>query len=318
LDEAAWIVETIKQRRLEGAAWSENMILCRTAYSARPVEGELIQEKIPYRFIGGMSLLQMAHVRDLLAVLRLRVNHRDELAWLRYLTLWNKIGEKSAARVIEQVTVCDSVEAAVEALAVALKNRQEIVELPNRLQGLDNQPSKAISVAFELLSPVLEPKYDNWQQRQRDFSLLERLAENHRTISGFLETYTLDPISSSEASPEQQNDEGLVTLITVHSAKGTECEACFVPAAQPGNYPHARSLDDPDAIEEERRVLYVALTRAKDELYISRHLSRGYGRTSWNAAAGAHYFLADLPTSLVDEQLKVSTARDWWDDDVIG
>ena len=173
-------------------------------------------------------------------------------------------------------------------------------------------------MARKLLEPLLEGRYDNWDVRKRDLALLERLAENHRTLSGFLETYTLDPISASEMTPEDQQDEGLVTLITVHSAKGTECEACFVPAVQPGNYPHSRSLDDDDAIEEERRVLYVALTRAKDELIISRHMSRGYGRTSWNAAAGAHYFLNNLPPHLVNSDSQFIRTSEYLDDDVIG
>ncbi len=319
LDEAEWIVDKIKQRHLEGSSWSENMILCRTAYSARPVEAELIQEKVPYRFVGGMSLLQMAHVRDLLAVLRTQVNFRDELAWIRYLTLWPKIGEVTAARIVEKVAAQSDDESASQALAMALSKRPEVFELPLRLRGLLEQPTKAIEVTRELLEPLLQPRYNNWDQRKRDLVLLERLAENHRTLSGFLETYTLDPISASEVTPEEQTDDGLVTLITVHSAKGTECEVCFVPAAQPGNYPHSRSLEDADAIEEERRVLYVALTRAKDELHISRHLSRGYGRTSWNAAAGAHYFLANLPSGLVSSQARnLLATRDYWDDDVIG
>ncbi|MCR9292008.1 MAG: ATP-dependent helicase [bacterium] len=318
LEEAEWIAETIKQRRLEGAAWSEHMILCRTAYSARPIEAELIREKIPYRFIGGMGLLQMAHVRDLLSVLRILVNYRDELAWVRYLTLWPKIGEVTAARIVERLAASETAEAAMQELAQALSKRPEIVELPAKLQALGDQPAAAIQLARELLEPILERKYDQWDQRKRDLVLLERLAENHRSISGFLETYTLDPISATEVDNDNQPDEGIVTLITVHSAKGTECEVCFVPAAQPGNYPHTRSLSDPDAIEEERRVLYVALTRAKDELYISRHLSRGYGRTSWNAAAGAHYFLGSLPAKLVQTKSRFAATQDWWDDGVIG
>ena len=119
-------------------------------------------------------------------------------------------------------------------------------------------------------------------------------------------------------TPEQHNEDGVVTLITVHSAKGTECEVCFVPAMQPGNYPHSRSLHDDDAVEEERRVLYVALTRAKDQLIVSRHLSRGYGRQSWNSAAGAAYFFNEVPRRLVQETSQFGRPRDYWDDGVIG
>lgn len=319
-EEATWIVQAIKERRAQGAPWSENMILCRSAYSARPIEAELIQEKVPYRFVGGMSLLQMAHVRDLLSALRAVINYRDELAWVRFLTLWPKIGEVTAARIVKQIVGQADEDSAFEAMDKALVKRTEVAEVPMRLRECVNDPTKAISVARELLEPLLEPKYDQWDSRKRDVALLERLSENHRTLSGFLETYTLDPVSASEVTPEnsETRDEGLVTLITVHSAKGTECEACFVPAAQPGNYPHSRSLDDEDAVEEERRVLYVALTRAKDELVISRHLSRGYGRMSWHSAAGSQYFLRDLPPRLVQEINRFESVQDFLDDDIIG
>lgn len=317
-DEAEWIVQAIKERRAQGADWSEHMILCRTTFSARPIEAMLIEENVPYQFIGGISLLQMAHVRDLLSALRLVVNYRDELAWMRYLTLWPKIGEVTAARILEQVVTQTTAENALERLVQALHKRSEIVALPVKLSGLAEQPARAIEVARGLLEPLLESKYDQWDNRKRDLVLIERLAEKHRSISGFLENYTLDPVSASEFPVEQEAEGGLVTLITVHSAKGTECDVCFVPAVQPGNYPHSRSLEDEDDIEEERRVLYVALTRAKNELILSRHLNRGYGRISWNAAAGSHYFLNHLPNRLVDGRTVLTNSRDYLDDDVIG
>ena len=318
LDEANFIVDTIKDRRTEGVPWSDHMVLCRSAYSARPIEAAMIQEKIPYRFIGGMSLLQMAHVRDLLSVLRAIVNYRDELAWVRYLTLFSRIGEVTAARLVEKISKSDSAEQAVERLQELLKTRPEVTSLPKRLLGHLDKPTRAIEVTREEMEKTLENKYDNWENRKRDLVLLERLAGNHRSVSGFLETYTLDPVSATEFTPEQQNEDGMVTLITVHSAKGTECEVCFVPAMQPGNYPHSRSLHDDDAVEEERRVLYVALTRAKDQLIVSRHLSRGYGRQSWNSAAGAAYFFNELPRKLVQETSQFQRPRDYWDDGVIG
>ena len=167
----------------------------------------------------------------------------------------------------------------------------------------------------------MEVKHDRWESRCKDFELLRRLAENHHSLQGFLETYTLDPVSATEFSAEDVQDEGTVTLITVHSAKGTEAEVCFVAAVQPGNYPHSRSLHDNDAVEEERRVLYVALTRAKHELNLSRSHSRGFERVSWNSAGGSRYFLENLPSELVDRASRFANLSYRWeeyDDDVIG
>ena len=317
LEEANWVAKSILGRHAQGTDWSENMILCRTAYSARPIEAELIAQKIPYRFIGGMGLLQMAHVRDLLALLRIMVNHRDELAWARYLTLWPRIGEATAARLIEKLLAQTDLQSAMKVLEESLAGRPDVWEPPQALMQLSERPAQAIEVARTALEPLLEAKYDNWEARVRDLVLLERLATSHRTLRGFLETYILDPVSASEAMSQSGPDEGLVTLITVHSAKGTECEVCFIPAAQAGNYPHVRSLSNQDEIEEERRVLYVAMTRAKDELILSRHLRRSYGRGSWNAAAETHYFLREVPAQLVDLRPCFERPYDYLRDDVI-
>lgn len=325
-DEAEWIVERIKHRKIEGASWSQNMILCRTAFSARPIEAQLIEQKIPYRFVGGISLLQMAHVKDLLSVLRVILNHRDELAWMRFLTLWPRIGEVSSGRILGQIILESSTPEAIRRLNDHMPKRPEIAKVPQSVMPYEGEPAQAIKVAAKQLQTVLEARYDRWDARQKDFELLARLAANHRSLQAFLETYTLDPISATDVDPSQDAEDGVVTLITVHSAKGTEADVCFVAAAQPGNYPHTRSLGDEDAVEEERRVLYVALTRARDELLITRSLSRGFARVSWNASQGSQYFLDDLPGSLVEWNTRMAgmhrTVKPiegfYDDDDVIG
>ena len=318
-DEAEWIVDSLKARQAQGKPWSDHMILCRTAYSARPIEGVLIEQKIPYRFVGGIGLLQTAHVRDLLAVLRSIVNQHDELAWIRFLTLWQGIGDITAARLLEKVMTQSDVPSALEALKAALPKRAEIVKVLSATLKHIDAPVSAIATARELLEPVLKPKYDRWEVRSKDLVLLEELARNHSSVSSFLDTYTLDPISASEVTAEQESEEGVVTLITVHSAKGTEAPVCYVAAAHSGNYPHSRSVSDPDAIEEERRVLYVALTRAQDELIITRHLSRPqYGRMSWNSSYNSHYFLEELPYRLIESGNYFSSSpSNYLNDDVI-
>lgn len=133
--------------------------------------------------------------------------------------------------------------------------------------------------------------------RKKDFDLLVRLAERYRSLMRFIETYTLDPITSTVASRLENQD--VVTLITVHSAKGTEAPVCYVIRVEPGMYPHIRSLGAEDDEEEERRILYVAMTRAKNELILTR--SEGPGSYSYGDAAEA-YFLSDVPDKLVEER----------------
>jgi DNA helicase-2/ATP-dependent DNA helicase PcrA len=149
----------------------------------------------------------------------------------------------------------------------------------------------------------MEKRYENWRVRCRDFNLLARLAGEHRSLSAFLEIYTLDPISISSANRLGQED--VVTLTTVHSAKGTQASVCYLIRVEPGMYPHMRSMGSQDQMEEERRILYVAITRAKDELI----LTRTWHDFSWPPASfygsggqsnrGVHYFLEDLPEPLV-------------------
>ncbi|QDV27169.1 ATP-dependent helicase [Aureliella helgolandensis] len=316
-DEAEWIVGRIMKRHAEGARWDDHMVLCRSAYVARPVEGLLIERKIPYRFVGGIGLLQMAHVRDLLSVLRVAVNYRDELAWMRYLTLWPRIGEVTAAKMVCKIVSTSSSSEAASVLDEAVGKRTEIAEAVHLVARQQRAPSEAIQQLTQNLEPLFETRYENWESRSKDFRLLGKLAAKHQDVATFLETYTLDPMSASEASPSEGDD--IVTLITVHSAKGTESKACYVVGVQPGNYPHTRSLDDAEAIEEERRVLYVALTRAEDELVLTRHFSRGPARVSWNAPVQTHYFLERLPKTLVDSKSLFGSLYDVsWDDDYIG
>ena len=172
-----------------------------------------------------------------------------------------------------------------------------------------------------VLEPVLSQKLDRWESRRRDFVLLEKLAERHRTLTGFLETYTLDPVYDSVR--QRPEDRDVVSVITVHSAKGTEAPVCYLLRAEPGVYPHARSLGDEDAEEEERRILYVAMTRARDELILTRTLDVG-GRTTFfggtrarHSPGGTAYFLDGVPGELVDSDLGDGADTDPWDDDVI-
>jgi DNA helicase II / ATP-dependent DNA helicase PcrA len=317
-EEAEWIVRFIMNRHRQGVAWQEHMVLCRSGFNARPIEAQLIEHKIPYRFVGGIGLLQMAHVRDLLSALRVVVNPRDELGWVRYLTLWPRIGEVTAARLTDQLRRSSDSPTAFQLLGTLIGDRKDVLEPLGALLKLLDAPCRAIQSIAKSLEDLLAIKYDNWESRSRDIKLIEKLAERHRTLGAFLETYTLDPISSTEASVGEDSDD-IVTLITVHSAKGTEAKTCFIAAANPGCYPHSRSLDSEESIEEERRILYVAMTRAKDELIISRSMTRGFSRTSWNASTGAHYFLDRLPMKLIEHKNHFARSHSYNDDDdVIG
>ncbi len=300
-DEASWIASDLLQRHEAGTKWSDHMVLVRSAWSAKTLEGALIDAEIPYRLIGGTSLLESAHVKDVLALCRAALNRNDELAWVRYLKCWPKIGDVTAAKTIACLLESDPAEDLLDIVKSVLPKRDDIATGIELVRQYRNQPAKAIRNATEHMSQTFHHRYDRYESRLADLRLLADLATRYKDLLGFVETYTLDPVSNSEAQQIEQND--LLTLITVHSAKGTEAPVCYCLGVQPGMYPHMRSLGDRDAEEEERRVLYVALTRAQDELIITR--SGDDSRTLFHAgsyvySAGSPYFLEYLPPRLVE------------------
>jgi DNA helicase-2/ATP-dependent DNA helicase PcrA len=154
----------------------------------------------------------------------------------------------------------------------------------------------------EQLKPVVSQRYDHWQQRVKDLDLLEKVARNYRSTSQFIDDFTLEPMNDTQIRNDSTED--ALTLITVHSAKGTEAPVCIVAAATQTNYPHVRSLGDLDAEEEERRVLYVACTRAKDELILTRaSTNRNAFWVQHSPAVGEPYFLEEVPEHLVESTL---------------
>lgn len=312
-DEARWIGEDLVERHEAGGLWADHMVLTRTAFAARALEGVLVEKEIPYRFIGGTSLMQAAHVKDLLCLLRASLNHHDELAWTRYLTLWPGIGDVTAARKIAAMHGCPDLSAALALLRDTPRSGPDLVAPPATVGALTDQPPRAAAAAAEALEPLLSKRYERWDNRKRDLKLLVRLAERHSSLAAFLETYALEPVYATDR--DRDEDEDAVTLITVHSAKGTEAPVCYLIRVEPGVYPHVRSVGDDDAEEEERRILYVALTRAQDELILTR--TRNFrGRTVFHSGARAGggrspYLLQGLPSSLAD--LEEGDAEDDWD-----
>ena len=268
-DEARWVADDIAKRREEGVDWAQHMILTRSAFAARAVETTLLARNIPYVFIGGTKLLQSSHVRDLLSLLRIAANPLDELAWMRYLTLWPKIGDVTANSVIEKFPSTVEASGFVSALNNDEKLPTECKLAFANVAALADDLGTAYVVAKQALWPILEHTYSkDWDKRRRDFDLVEKLVKRHTSILAFIEEYLLDPVSTSLVARAENED--VVCIITIHSAKGTEKSVCYVINVSPGSFPTAYAMEKTDEVEEERRVLYVALTRAQDELILTR------------------------------------------------
>ena len=301
-EEASWIADKIMEQFESDAQLRDMMVLVRTAYDAKPIEAEFIQREIPYVFIGGTSLMKSAHVRDILALLRTARSFDDDLAWIRYLQLWPGIGPKTAEKIISAIMASKSMNA-LEVLVKQLGPGHPGVVGYKRLLDASAPPQKAVKIANQTLFPVLESRYDRWHLRRKDLELLATVAERYKSLVEFIDAFTLEPLTNTQIDRLEAED--VVTLITVHSAKGTEAPICFVAGAKQGTYPHIRSFGEIESEEEERRILYVAMTRAKNELFITR--STDYRSGFWvvnSPTEGEEYFLADVPSKLVAHKIE--------------
>ncbi len=313
-EEANWIATDIVQRVNEGTKLNEIMVLVRAAWLARDLEAALASKGVEYVFIGGTKLMEAAHVKDLLAMVRAAVSPTDELGWSRFLRLFNRVGEVTANAAIDQISVLKSPGEVIEKLPVILRFAGTIPDADLIVQALKNvvaagpSPAKMIEECVKTLDPIQKKRHPDWKKRSQDYNLLVTLAKKHRSVEAFLDTYTLDPVSATVDSKTKNKD--ALTMITVHSAKGTESKICYIMKVQPGVYPYSYSLDDLDSIEEERRILYVAMTRAKDELILTR-VGDKFGTPIFFGGSrgavphgGTADFFEEIPATLVDYEMK--------------
>lgn len=274
-DEAYHITDDILISINEGGyQYKDNLVLARSNYGLKKIEACCLSKKIPYQIFGGTQLMQSKHVRDVMSALRIASNFQDELAWVRYLHLWAKIGDATTAKIIQCLSGCLTLNCCISKLK-ELNLQIEIHQTLESINGLQSNPSKAIKIAVDIMFPRLKELYKDsgWISRKKDFKLLREIAQDSGSISEFIAEYILDP-KLGMYNKNGGKEEDLVTLSTIHSAKGLEAANCYIVNVSPYSYPTPRAiLNGIDAIEEERRCLYVALTRAKDKLYLYRNIS---------------------------------------------
>ncbi len=238
----------------------------------RKVEGSLIKHKIPYRIFGGSSLMQSRHIRDVVAPMRIVSNYLDEIAWSRYLQLWEGIGPVASAKIIGKVINEKNLDDCLFSL-MEMNLQKEIADTLVQISNLQFDPANAITEALSVMFGRLKQIYkDEWEWRKDDFPILSEVAKKTGSISEFVSEYILDPQLDLYAKDGSKVDDRVI-LSTIHSAKGLEAENVFLVNASSKSYPTPKAvLNGEDAIEEERRCLYVALTRAKNKLRVYRDM----------------------------------------------
>ncbi len=272
-EQADFIVERVLEHREAGTELKRQAVLFRAAHHSMELELELTRRNIPFRKYGGLRFAETAHVKDLLAVLRLAENPRDELAAFRVLLMLPGVGPVTARKLSDLLLASDSDFASwatFEPPSSAADSFRALVALLADIAGPDpgELPSQ-VHRARLLLAPLMEGRYDDLTARLRDLEQLEHASSRVRDRSRFLAEMALDPPSWTEdlAGPPHLDEDWLV-LSTMHSAKGLEWDAVFVLHAADGNIPSDMATGSAAEIEEERRLFYVACTRARDELCV--------------------------------------------------
>ena len=268
-DEADFILKDIRSKLRRGTDPREIMLMFRSANHARVMEHTLRTAGISYRFIGGMSFLQSSHIKDVIAALEALTSFKYELAWHRFLCLHRKLGDKTSFKYFLAIQNAPDHAAGLKSMGENLLPKYP--DLGAFLLNFDSvRPPedllKDIVEYFEITG-LLEEKYDNWDERKKDLQMLIKIAAKYSDTGHFLEAFKLDP--DTEILEHDKDEKGKITLITVHSAKGSECDYAYIFRVQNGVFPHVRAISA-DEIEEERRVLYVAMTRARKELIMTR------------------------------------------------
>lgn len=303
------ICDLVLERREHGVSLRDQAVLFRTGHHADGLEMELGRRNIPFVKYGGLKFVEAAHVKDLVAMLRILDNPRDELAWHRVLELVPGIGPKTAARVFEAVSR-SAEDGATEPLVafmcgdfmVTSESRPWIGRLGDafgKALGDGNEPLVPLQIEYvgSVLADLLTERYDNLAVRLGDLDQLHALSAEYTRRSQFIADLTLDPPDSTSQVSDPHLDDDYLVLSTIHSAKGGEWDSVYVMHAADGNLPSDLALGDDGGLEEERRLFYVALTRAKnnlDILYPQRFYFRRFGGDPSHTYAQPTRFLDGL------------------------
>ena len=277
------VIRRVLEHYEQGIALRQQAVLFRAASHSASLELALTRKNIPFHKYGGLRFLETAHVKDMVSLLRIVANPRDQIAWFRVLQLISGVGPATAAEVFEHIGRHGYDPTALGSYTAPTAARDEMRKLANLMGNLvqlrNAVPSASIEKVREFYLPLLKKNYENPQPRESDILHLEQLATGYTELESFLDDLVLDPpVSTSDLAGPPLRDEDWLVLSTIHSAKGLEWDAVYVIHAADGCLPSDMSTGSKEEIDEELRLTYVAMTRARDFLYVLWPL-RFYGKT---------------------------------------
>ncbi len=308
-DEAGWIVrEMARLHSTDGFKWSDMAVFYRTNASSRVVEEQLVRVGVPYKVVGGTKFYDRKEVKDVLAYLRAVVNPSDEVSLKRVVNVPKRgVGETSIGRLdawarangrgfgeamvhVEEVGLTGKALTGVRAFAALL----------DEFRVIDAKPSDVLQAVLDRTGYVTELEAENSIEsagRLENLGELLGQSKDFDTLEEFLESVSLVADTEDNVPEGMSGDDSQVILMTLHTAKGLEYPVVFLVGLEDGVFPHIRSLSDPDELEEERRLAYVGITRARQRLYLTHAWCRSlFGSTQYNPISR---FLTEIPEALV-------------------
>jgi DNA helicase-2/ATP-dependent DNA helicase PcrA len=309
-EQSRFVAQRIADLREEGVPLSEIAVLFRSSSHSFDLEIELGKHGIPFRKFGGIRFAESAHIKDALSFLRVVVKPSDTLSWFRALKLIDHIGDATVYQILEHLGVEQREFRSVRTRSALFKKLQRFPARVAYKAQLDRlarvfctivegkNPGEQLSAVLRFYRPLLKNKYDDVQRRGRDLEHLQSIAKRYKTAAKLLDDIALDPTEAVQENMPRRSS-GFVTLSTVHSAKGLEWDNVFLIWMTDGWFPSSRFQDEFDDYDEERRLLYVATTRAKKDLHFVYPAVDVYRGPETDGVPTLSRFLEPIPPSIL-------------------
>lgn len=293
-EEAQFVVEIIKELHREGVKYRDIGVLFRANYHSMAIQMELTVQGIPYEVRGGLRFFEQAHIKDMVALLKIIFNPQDEFSAQRFFKLFPGIGKAYAKKLAQVLKNTKDIEKIFYApfSGRTLEGIKILKNLWDKIKNIPPQNFQEILRIFysEYYNDYLQRMYLDFKDREKDINQLILLAEKYKDLGNFLSELTLYTYAGEKLLEEEDREKDFVVLSTIHQAKGLEWYAVFILRLVQGEFPPFKGLDN---IEEERRLFYVAVTRAKQELYIISYLTKR--AKDMNIFLKPSVFLEELP-----------------------
>ncbi|MFC1666335.1 ATP-dependent helicase [Candidatus Omnitrophota bacterium] len=263
------IVEKVMELRSRGIKLGDIAVLFRSGWHSNDLEVELSRNNMPFIKYGGRKFVESSHVKDIISHLRVFYNIKDEISWSRVFTLMKGVGPKTAEKMFKRISQDKNALSSDDKLFKKTKDAERLAEVFKEACGEDKTPFDIIKMFNVYYEPIFRERYDDFHKRVNDLGSLERIALRYGRIEDFLTDMALEPPEEGVVKKNSDNtDKSKLVLSTIHSAKGLEWHTVFIIHVSEGCVPSYQSIGNDDSIEEERRLLYVAMTRAKENLYM--------------------------------------------------